>query len=105
MPQLSWHDFLVIVSFFAAIAGISLAVSNRNSAKDAIEAADNMLIMMAFAYWLVYCVTFGLQRVALPQWDILVLSIKLTGVIAYLLTASCVLSLPLNRFSTQQIEE
>jgi hypothetical protein len=102
MPQLSWHEALIIFSFFAAIAGLALAIADRNSATDVIEAADNMLITMGFAYWLVYCAAIGLQKLMLPEWELAVLSIKITGVIAYLLTASCILSLPLNRISIRQ---
>jgi hypothetical protein len=105
MPQLFCHDSLIIFSFFAAIAGVTLSFVNRKSATDAIEAADNMLIMMSFSYWLIYCAAVGLQRLMLPEWEIAVLSVKITGVIAYLLTASCVLSLPLNRVTARQEAE
>jgi hypothetical protein len=102
MPYLSWHESFIVVSCFAAIAGLALSIWNRNSATDAIEAADNMLIMMSFAYWLVYCIAMGLQKLMRPEWEIAIMSIKVTGVVAFLLTASCILSLPLNRISAHQ---
>jgi hypothetical protein len=104
MVNISWHDYLLMVSFIAAIAGIVLLKSDRGSAKDDLEEADHMLILMSFAYWLVYCGAFALQKVISTDWETVVLSIKLTGVIAYLLTASCILSLPLNRISVRQPE-
>lgn len=105
MCNFSWHDYLVIVSVFAAIAGITLIVTEPDVAKDQIEAADRMLMLMTFVYWLVYCAAVLVKPLILPEWEVALLSVKLTGVIAYLLTASCVLSLPLNRVSGSQIEE
>lgn len=104
MVNLSLHNWFVILSFFASITGIILLTVDKKPAKDELEAADNALMLMTFAYWLVYCVAFGLQKLISPEWEILLLSVKLTGVIAYLLTASCVLSLPLNRVSVRQAE-
>jgi len=104
MVNLSWHDCLLILSFFASIAGIALLSIDKQPAKDEIEAADRMLMLMTFVYWLVYCVAFGVQKLISPDWETVLLSVKLTGVIAFLLTASCVLSLPLNRVSVRQTE-
>jgi hypothetical protein len=102
MGNFSWHDMLVILSAAASVGGLVLIKTDKSPAKDPLEAADRMLIMMSFAYWLVYCGAFGLQKVISPQWETALLSVKLTGVIAFLLTASCVLSLPLNRVSAGQ---
>ncbi|NJP11766.1 MAG: hypothetical protein HC866_21735 [Leptolyngbyaceae cyanobacterium RU_5_1] len=104
MPHISWHDYLLILSFFASIAGLILLNTDKNEAKDAIESTDRMLIMMSFTYWLVHCAAIGLQKFILPQWEFVLLSVKLTGVITYLLTASCILSLPLNRVADRQPE-
>ncbi len=104
MSELSLHELLVIFSSFACVAGISLLVSDRKGIKDDVEAADHMLMLMTFAYWLVYCGAMALQKVILPEWEIVMLSAKLTGVIAFLLTASCLLSLPLNRVADRQVE-
>lgn len=100
----SWHDYLLMASFVAAIGGIVLLKTDNSPAKTDVEEADRMLILMSFTYWLVYCMAFGVQKIISPDWETMVLSIKLTGVIAYLLTASCILSLPLNRFSVRQPE-
>ncbi|MBF2029677.1 MAG: hypothetical protein IGS48_23465 [Oscillatoriales cyanobacterium C42_A2020_001] len=104
MVNLSLHNSIIILSFFASIAGVALLTLDKRPAKDEMEAADNTLMLMTFAYWLVYCVSFGLQKLISPEWETMLLSVKLTGVIAYLLTASCVLSLPLNRVSVRQVE-
>jgi hydrogenase/urease accessory protein HupE len=104
MFELSLHELLVICSSLACVAGIGLLVSDRNSAKDDVEAADHMLMLMTFVYWLVYCGAVGLQKLILPEWEIAMLSAKLTSVIAFLLTASCILSLPLNRVADRQAE-
>lgn len=104
MLNFSWHDYLLMLSFIASIAGVSLLMIDKSTAKDEVEAADNMLLLMAFVYWVVYCSANGLQRVISPDWEVFLLSVKLTGVISYLLTASCVLSLPLNRLSIKQAE-
>lgn len=104
MSELSLHELMVIFSSFACVAGISLLVSDRDCTKDDVEAADHMLMLMTFAYWLVYCGAMILQKVILPEWEIVMLSAKLTGVIAFLLTASCLLSLPLNRVADRQVE-
>lgn len=103
MPQLSWHDVLLIFSFVAAIAGLALLLSDSNPA-DEVEAADHMLLMMSFAYWLVFCLATGAQHLIQPEWESIVLGVKFTGVIAYLLTATCILSLPLHRVSARQPE-
>jgi len=104
MSELSLHELLVIFSSFACFAGIFLLVGDRDVAKDDVQAADHMLLLMTFAYWLVYCGAVGLQKVILPEWEIAMLSAKLTSVIAFLLTASCILSLPLNRVADRQAE-
>jgi hypothetical protein len=104
MTTFSWHEYSILFSFLAAIAGTSLLILNKQPAKDEIEAADNTLMLMSFVYWLVYCIAFGVQKLISPEWETVLLSVKLTGVIAFLLTASCILSLPLNRVSMRQTE-
>lgn len=104
MPHCSWHDYLLILSFFASIAGLALLLTDKESQPTEVAAVDRMLFLMAFTYWLVFCVAFGAQKVIHPEWETLLLSVKFTGVIAYLLTATCVLSLPLHRVSVRQPE-
>lgn len=104
MATFSWHEYSIFFSFLAAIVGTSWLILDKQPAKDEIEAADHALMLMSFVYWLVYCIAFGVQRLISPEWEVVLLSVKLTGVIAFLLTASCILSLPLNRVSIRQTE-
>ncbi len=94
----------MIVSVFAAIAGLLLLLDKNHPFKDDSEATERVLLMMVFTYWLVHCFSVGAQRLILPEWETLMMSIKLTGLIAYLLTFACVVSLPLHRVSVRQTE-
>lgn len=106
MVELNWHDYIVIISFVAAIAGLLLLGDNRNS-----EAADNrtlseeILIKMSFTYWIVYCISVFALKLHLPQDNWLWHSLKLTTVLSYLLTASSILSLPLQRMAVRRVED
>jgi hypothetical protein len=114
MVELNWHDNLVIVSFVAAIAGLLLLGDNGTSGpaddslRDSFAArtlSEEILIKMSFTYWIVYCISvFGL-KLHLPEDSWLLLSLKLTTVLSYLLTASSILSLPLQRMAVRQVEE
>lgn len=101
-----WYHYLLIVSFLACIAGLSLTYATRHLPVTDHEATEQMLFRMSFAYWMVYCGAFALQHMPLPQSETLDLSLKFTLVISYLLTFSCVLTLPLHRFSAslRQVE-
>jgi len=106
MVELNWRDYLVMVSFVASIAGLLLLGDKRES-KLAGERTLNeeMLIEMSFIYWIVYCISvFGL-KLHLPEDSWLLLSLKLTTVLSYLLTASSILSLPLQRMAIRQVKE
>ncbi len=114
MLELNWHDNLVIVSFVAAIAGLLLLSDNPtsdgadDSLRDSFAArtlSEEILIKMSFTYWIVYCISvFGL-KLHLPEDSWFLLSLKLTTVLSYLLTASSILSLPLQRMAVRQVEE
>ncbi len=114
MVELNWHDYLVMVSFVASIAGLVLLGDNRNSQptddslRDSFAArtlSEEILIKMSFTYWIVYCISvFGL-KLHLPEDSWLLLSLKLTTVLSYLLTASSILSLPLQRMAVRQVED
>lgn len=102
--MISWHDDLMILSFFASIAGLVLLFQDEQSSMDELELVDRMLFKMSFTYWLVFCVAFGVQKLILPEWETVLLTVKLTGVLSYLLTFTCILSLPLHRVSVRQPE-
>lgn len=104
MPQFSWHDYLIILSFFASIGGIALLLTEKRSATNDFDVTHHLLMRMTFTYWLVYCVAFGIRPLIAPEWEIVLLSVKLTGVLSYLLTATCILSLPLHRVAARQME-
>lgn len=106
MVELNWHDYLVMVSFVASIAGLVLLRDNRNSQPtDDRTLSEEILIKMSFTYWTVYCISvFGL-KLHLPEDSWLLLSLKLTTVLSYLLTASSILSLPLQRMAVRRVED
>jgi hypothetical protein len=104
MATFSWHDYLMMLSFVAAIAGLAILSLEKAAQETDAEIADRVLFMMSFAYWLVYCVSATALKFVRPEWETVILSVKLTGVLSYLLTATCVLSLPLHRVSIQQTE-
>jgi hypothetical protein len=104
MSNLVWHDYLVLVSFVACVVGLLLLADVKRSKSDDIEETDYMLLLMTFTYWLVYCLAVGIQKTGIPQWDTLLLSLRLTAAISYLLTFSCILSLPLHRFALRHAE-
>jgi sensor domain CHASE-containing protein len=104
MPHASWHIYLMILSVFAAIAGLALLLDKNHPFKDDAEGTERVLLMMSFTYWLVHCLAIGAQRLILPEWETLMLSVKLTGLLAYLLTFACVLSLPLHKVAVRQME-
>lgn len=112
MPHISWHDALLVFSFFAAIAGLLLALSDKTTESNTPEETDRALTLMIFAYWLVHCVAIGVQKLIIPEgdalltpeWETALTSVRLTAVLSYLLTFACVLSLPLHRVSVRQPE-
>lgn len=99
------HEFVVAVSFVACIAGLLLLWDDKQQAKADMEETEQILLRMSFSYWLVYCVAFGLEKIALPNWDPILMTLKITTTLSYFLTFSCILSLPLHRFAVHQVEE
>jgi hypothetical protein len=97
-----WHDYLNLVSFFASVLGLYLVVNDKSSQNEDSEVADRILFSMTFTYWIVHCIAVGAQKWVCPDWETCVLSLKWTGVISYLLTFSCAMSLPLHRIASSQ---
>lgn len=102
MANLIWQDGVVSASFIACIAGLILLFTTYRKPLDEVEATDRILFMMSFTYWLVYCVAFGLQKLVSANWEMMLFSLKLTTIITYFLTFTCILSLPLHRFAASQ---
>jgi hypothetical protein len=98
------HEFVVAVSFVACIVGLLLLWDGKQQ-KDEMEETEHILFRMSFTYWLVYCVAFGLEKMLLPSWEPIAMSLKITTALSYFLTFSCILSLPLHRFAVHQVEE
>lgn len=109
MVDLNWHDYLVMVSFVASIAGLVL-LCDRNSQptddslRDSFASrtlSEEMLIKMSFIYWIVYCISVAGLKLHRPEESWLLLSLKLSTVLSYLLTVSSILSLPLQRMAVR----
>lgn len=102
MPNLSWHDYWLVVSFVACIAGLFLLFNTKQTQANDLEETERSLLMMSFSYWMVYCVAFSLQKINLLNWDTLLLSLRLMAAFSYFLTFSCILCLPLHYFALQR---
>lgn len=98
------HEFCVLFSFVACIAGLVLLWGKTKFTSEA-EETEEILLRMSFAYWLVYCVAFGVKKIILPDWETVMLSLKITSALSYLLTFSCILSLPLHKFAVHRVQE
>jgi hypothetical protein len=105
MLNLGWHNVLVLISFAACVTGLFLLSDGKQTQADELEETEQTLFKMIFTYWIVYCVTFGSQKIAPPDWEILLLSLKLTAALSYFLTFACAVCLPLHRFAVRQVEE
>lgn len=102
MINLSLHDVLIFLSFNACIAGLFLLSDTKQTQADDLEDSEQMLFRMTFAYWIVYCVAASIQKIISPDWNILLINLKITAALSYILTFSCVLSLPLHRMSVRR---
>ncbi len=105
MVELNWHDYLVIVSFVASIAGIVLLGDRNSQPTDDRTLSEEILIKMSFTYWTVYCISVFALKLHIPEDNWLLHSLKLTTVLSYLLTASSILSLPLQRMAVRRVED
>jgi peptidoglycan biosynthesis protein MviN/MurJ (putative lipid II flippase) len=98
------HNFAVVASSVACILGL-LLMWDSNKPKNDAEETEQILVKMSFSYWLVYCISFGIQKAILPDWHNLLVTLKITAALSYFLTFSCILSLPLHKFSMRHIED
>ncbi|WP_414752257.1 hypothetical protein [Anabaena sp. CCY 9910] len=96
------HGFVVAVSFVACIAGLILLWDSKGTKDDEREETEKILFRMSFSYWLVYCVAFGLEKMVFPNYEPMMMTLKITTALSYFLTFSCILSLPLHRFAVRQ---
>jgi uncharacterized membrane protein len=98
------HDFFVLLSFMACIAGL-LLLWERKQQKDEAEETERILFRMSFSYWLVYCVAFAIQKIVLPDWETVMMSLRITAALSYFLTFSCVVSLPLHKLAVRHVQD
>lgn len=103
LGNLVCHNFVVATSSVACIVGLFL-LSNKQENND-LQEAELVLFRMSFSYWLVYCVAFGVQKIVLPDWEAIVTSLRITTVLSYFLTFSCVVSLPLHKLAVRHVKE
>jgi len=76
MPNPIWHDYLVFVSAIACIAGLFLILNPNTTQASDLETDERVQLLTIFSYWLVHCVSFGILKLKLPEWDILLLSLN-----------------------------
>ncbi|MBW4670241.1 MAG: hypothetical protein KME60_23210 [Cyanomargarita calcarea GSE-NOS-MK-12-04C] len=98
------HDSVVAISFLASILGLLLLWNPKHQEDDA-EITELILFRMSFSYWLVYCLAFGIEKIVLPHWETVIMTLKITTALSYFLTFSCIVSLPLHKFAVHEIEE
>ncbi|MBW4596474.1 MAG: hypothetical protein KME46_27100 [Brasilonema angustatum HA4187-MV1] len=98
------HDFFVLLSFIACITGL-LLLWERKQENNEVEETEKILFRMSFSYWLVYCVAFAIQKIVLPDWETVVMSLRITTALSYFLTFSCIVSLPLHKFAVSRVQE
>lgn len=96
------HGFVVAVSFVACITGLILLWDSKDTKNNEREETEKILFRMSFSYWLVYCVAFGLEKIIFPNYEPMIMTLKITTALSYFLTFSCILSLPLHRFAVRQ---
>jgi hypothetical protein len=98
------HNSVVLLSSIACITGLGL-LWGYDCRDDEAKETERILFMMSFSYWLLYCVAFGMQKLPLPGWETLIPPLKMTTALSYLLTFSCILSLPLHKLAIHEIED
>ncbi|MBE9106431.1 hypothetical protein IQ229_16300 [Nostoc cf. edaphicum LEGE 07299] len=98
------HESVVAVSFVACIIGLLLLWDCKQQTNE-MEETERILFRMSFSYWLVYCVAFGIEKIVLPDWESVLMTLRITTALSYFLTFSCIVSLPLHKFAVHRVEE
>ncbi|MFM5982026.1 MAG: hypothetical protein ACKO9I_16010 [Sphaerospermopsis kisseleviana] len=98
------HEFVVAVSAVACMVGLLLLWDSKQETSEA-QVTEETLLRMSFSYWLVYCLAFGIEKMVLPHWEGLTMTLKITTALSYFLAFSCILSLPLHKFAVHEVEE
>ncbi|MEM6399331.1 MAG: hypothetical protein AAF757_03745 [Cyanobacteria bacterium P01_D01_bin.116] len=98
------HDFFVMLSFVACVAGLAL-LWDKEQFETEMQETEKILFRMSFSYWLVYCIAFGIQKIVLPSGEVITMSLRMTTALSYFLTFSCILCLPLHKFAMRRIQD
>ncbi|MEB3293487.1 MAG: hypothetical protein VKJ24_10035 [Synechococcales bacterium] len=96
------HQWTCLLSFSASAIGLFFLYNHPRIRRQDLDESQWMLFAMTFAYWIVHCIAAALQKWILPDWDWVMMNLKLTSAISILLTFSCALSLPLNHIADKQ---
>lgn len=106
-----WHNWLLLLSAISSFIGILWLIYQEKQTETNGQPAPELslhqaygetLLRMVFVYWLLYCGVKGLQ-VLVPLEDTdLGRMCQVTSLLAYLLTFSSVLCLPMHYFQARQ---
>jgi hypothetical protein len=96
-----WIESVRLASFFASVIALFILYNDESTQTDFGEANWN-LMSFSCGYWIVNCLVGASQTCICPTWTTLVMSLKLTSLFSLLLTASCLMSLPLNQIAVRQ---
>jgi peptidoglycan biosynthesis protein MviN/MurJ (putative lipid II flippase) len=99
------HDCVVAISSVACLAGLLLLWERKENNNHEPEETEKTLFRMTFSYWLVYCLAFGIQKIVLPDWETVLLSLRITAALSYFLTFSCIVSLPLHKLAVRHVQQ
>jgi hypothetical protein len=95
MWNLSWHEYLVILSCFTSMGGLIACGRAEDKDPTEAEAMQDTLIRMTFVYWIVYCISSFSDRIDTVMPQDLACSLRILALLSYVLTFCCVLTLPL----------
>ena len=98
------HDFFVMLSFVACVAGLGL-LWDKEQFETEMQETEKILFRMSFSYWLVYCIAFGIEKIFLPFPEAVLMSLRMTTALSYFLTYSCSICLPIHKFAMSRIED
>jgi hypothetical protein len=103
MLHAGWYSYLLVTSLLSAGAGLGLLLTGeRPPETDEHRVTEENFLRMTFVYWMVYTVAVLSQKLITPDWEALMLGLKLTAVLTYCLTFSCILCLPLHHFEARR---
>jgi hypothetical protein len=95
MWNLSWHEYLVILSCFTSVVGLIAFGRNQDEDPTDAQAMQETLVRMTFAYWIVHCLSSFSDRIGDIMPQDFACSLRILALLSYVLTFCCVLTLPL----------